>query len=329
MVRGIKKGAALAINQAAIVNEPATFEKMGQVGPKVCLTTANEPGFLGFHAFLQTGNHPLAGRFGAAQLVNADSLQAVMESPQNLKLNPLNLWQYTVWEDAEAHERMHYEQFNRIFELCAGCLDMVMDGPWEPVYRIAEEDMPRLVGMTDIPKVMGDAMAQQQPPPKVRLAMKRLVALGEHRVLEGREAAFLDGLVQTLQKLKESAPGMIGWMILEKQGESALSTFQLSPPAFWESLETLGANPPDSRRTNYGEFGKDYTLPPVSDCGPKEYLVHMEWESPETLLFGLSLTGVNPELRKLHDEGVMQHLARLPPYYRIFAPMMEDMIFFH
>ena len=232
MVRGIKKGAALAINQAAIINVPSSFEKMARVGPKVCLTTANEPGFLGFHAFLQTGVHPFGGRFGAAELVMADSMEAAMESPLNIKLNPLNLWQYTVWEDPESHERMHYEQFDRIFELCAGCLDMVVDGPWEPVYRIIEADMPPLVGMTDVPRVMGDAMAQQQRAPKVRLAMKRLIALGEHSVLDGKEDDFVDGTIRTLGMLKENAPGMIGWMILEKVGESALSTFQLSPPPF-------------------------------------------------------------------------------------------------
>ncbi len=329
MIQGIKKGAALAINKSAVVNDPSSFEKMSKIGPKVCLTTANEPGFLGFHAFLQTGTHPLAGRYGAAQVVTADSLEAVMESPTNLRLNPLNLWQYTVWDNAEAHERMHYEQFDRIFELCGGCLDMVVDGPSEPVYTIVEADMPRLVGLTDVPQLMGAAFAQQKPVPKVRLAMKRLVALGEHFVLEGKEEAFLEGTLRTLEKLKESAPGMIGWMILEKQGESALSTFQLSPPAFWESMQTLGANPPKSRQTNYGEFGKDYTGPPIPSSGPKEYLVHMEWESPDTLTFGLALTGVNPALRKIHDEGVLAHLARLPPYYRVFAPMMEDMVFFH
>jgi sulfur oxygenase/reductase len=329
MIQGIKKGAALAINKSAVVNDPSTFEKMSKIGPKVCLTTANEPGFLGFHAFLQTGTHPLGGRYGAAQVVTADSLEAVMESPTNLRLNPLNLWQYTVWEDAESHERMHYEQFDRIFELCGGCLDMVVDGPCEPVYSIVEADMPRLVGLTDVPQVMGAAFAQQKPVPKVRLAMKRLVALGEHYVLEGKEQDFLEGTIRTLEMLKESAPGMIGWMILEKQGEAALSTFQLAPPAFWESLQTLGANPPKSRQTNYGEFGKDYTEPPIPIGGPKEYLVHMEWESPDTLTFGLALTGVNPELRKVHDAGVLAHLARLPPYYRVFAPAMEDMVFFH
>ena len=329
MIQGIRKGAALAINKSAVINDPSSFEKMSKIGPKVCLTTASEPGFLGFHAFLQTGTHPLAGRYGAAQVVTADSLEAVMESPTNLRLNPLNLWQYTIWEDAEAHERMHYEQFDRIFELCGGCLDMVVDGPSEPVYTIVEADMPRLVGLTDVPQVMGAAFAQQKPVPKVRLAMKRLVALGEHFVLEGKEEAFLEGAIRTLEMLKESAPGMIGWMILEKQGESALSTFQLSPPAFWESMQTLGANPPKSRRTNYGEFGKDYTGPPIPSSGPKEYLVHMEWESPDALTFGLALTGVNPELRRIHDDGVLAHLARLPPYYRIFAPAMEDMVFFH
>jgi hypothetical protein len=71
------------------------------------------------------------------------------------------------------------------------------------------------------------------------------------------------------------------------------------------------------------------TEPPIPIGGPKEYLVHMEWESPDTLTFGLVLTGVNPELRKVHDAGVLAHLARLPPYYRVFAPAMEDMVFFH
>lgn len=329
MLQGTRKGAALAINKAAIVNHPSSFEKMNHIGPKVCLTTANEPGFLGFHAFIQTGTHPLGGRYGAAQVVTADSLEAVMESPNNLRLNPLNLWQYTIWEDAEAHERMHYEQYDRIFELCAGCLDMVVEGPSEPVYTIVEADMPPLVGMTDVPRVMGAAFAAKEPPPKVRLAMQRLVALGEHHVQEGKEQAFLEGAVKTLDMLKNNAPGMLGYMILEKQGEAALSTFQLEPPAFWESLQTLGANPPKSRRTNYGEFGKDYHGPPIPIGGPREYLIHTEWESPDTLTFGLALTGVNPEVRKVHDEGVLAHLARLPPYYRVFAPAMEDMIFFH
>jgi len=329
MLPGMKKGLTIAINQAAIRNHPDTFPKLFSIAPKVCITTANEPEFLGFHAFIQTGAHSMGGRFGAAQPICAESVEAIQQSPTNIQLNPLNLWQYTVWETPEAHERMDYENNDRIFEFCAGCLTEVVDGPWEPVYKVAEVDMPPLVGMSDVPAVMGQAMANQEPIPKVRLAFKRFTVLAEHRVREGHEEAFMEGLVETLNMMKASAPGMLGWMILEKIGESALSTLQLTPQYYWEAMETLGANPPSGRVTNYGEFGRDYTLPPIPTSGPREYIVHTEWESPETLQFGIALPAVNPKMRKVHDEGVMQHLAQVPPYYRVFAPVMEDMVFFH
>ncbi|HKJ89201.1 MAG TPA: sulfur oxygenase reductase family protein [Gammaproteobacteria bacterium] len=329
-MQGMEKGLTLAINESAIVNQPSTFQTMEKVAPKVCTITANDPEFVGFHALIQVGAHPVGGRFGGAQVVTADSLEAVMESPTNIQLNPLNLWQYTLWEKPESHERMHEENFDLIFEHCHECLDMVMDGPWEPVYEIAEVDMPELVGMTGVPQSMGNAFANQEQVPKARLPMKRLIAVGEHYVMPGREEAFLEGLVKTLETMKEQAAGLIGWMILRKTGETAISTLQLAPGEFWQAVETSGANPPASHATNYGVPGKDFQGPALpSGDTPSEYLVHMEWESPESLNFGLAATAVNPKLRKIHDEGVMRHLWRVPPYYRVFAPMMEDMVFFH
>lgn len=50
---------------------------------------------------------------------------------------------------------------------------------------------------------------------------------------------------------------------------------RLAPPAFWESLQTLGANPPKARRSKYGEFGKGYTEPPIPIGGQKEYQLHV------------------------------------------------------
>ena len=44
-LEGIRKGNYIAINQAAIRNSEETFQKLFQVGPKVCITTANHPGF--------------------------------------------------------------------------------------------------------------------------------------------------------------------------------------------------------------------------------------------------------------------------------------------
>lgn len=329
MRNGIENGVAIAINQSSIVNEPQSFQNMQKVGPKVCLTTANSEGFIGFHAFVQVGTHPLGGRFGGARLIAADSLQAIMDDPSNIQLNPLNLWQYTVWDSPNAHEKMHYDNFERIFELCSHCLDMVVEGPDEPVFTVVESDMPRLMGMTDIPALLGEAFANQQPVPKVRLNGRRLVTVGEHTVISEREDEFLAGAVETLQMLKQEAPGMIGWMILKKEGDAGIGPFQFAPKEFWQSVETLGANPPDTPRNNFGLYGKDYDGVAIPHKGYPKYYVHMEWEDADSLMFGLSLTGVNPKIRKIHDEGVMQHLAHVPPYYRIFAPMMEDMVFFH
>ncbi len=328
-LEGIRKGNYIAINQAAIRNSEETFQKLFQVGPKVCITTANHPGFLGFHALLQVGAHSLAGRFGGARMLAAPSLEAIQESITNLELNPLHLWQYTVWETAEAHEEMHYQNFDRIFELCVACLSEIVEGPYEPVYLVKEADMPKLTDFTDVPRDMMISAAKQEPPPKVRLFNKRIIVVGIHKVKEGHEEEFVKGAVEVLQHLKERAPGMIGWMILEKVGESAYGPLQFAPKQFWEALGSLGANPPKERVTIYGEYGKDFTGPPGPVGTPREYLVHMEWSSIEAAQFGIALAGVNPFLRKLHDEKVMVHLSYIPPYYKVFIPLMEDMVFFH
>jgi sulfur oxygenase/reductase len=323
------KGVAIAVNQAKVINEAETFEKMSVIGPKVCMTTANHPGFLGFHALLQVGAHPLGGRYGGARIVNAESLEKVMESPTNINLNPLNLWQYTMWNDMDDHEQMHHENFSRIFELCGSCLSFVLEGPDEPMFTVVDADMPPLIGMTDVPNVLGAAFAAQQEVPKVRLDHRRVVAIGEHKVRADREEQFLEGALATLKLLKDNAPGMIGWMVMKKHGESGIGPMQFTPPYLWEGIQTLGANPPSKPITNYGEWGKDYRSFATPHTGDPEYFVHMEWETPTALSFGLALTAVNPKVRKIHDEGVLTTLAKLPPYYRVMLPLMEDMVFFH
>jgi len=156
-----------------------------------------------------------------------------------------------------------------------------------------------------------------------------MVVIGEHKVIEKQEKHFLEGAIETLKVLKEHAPGMIGWMIMKRQGESGIGPMQFSPPHFWEAIETLGANPPSKALTNYGVWGKDYHDVATPHTGDPEYFVHMEWESPTALTFGLALTAVNPKIRKIHDEGVLVTLAKMPPHYRVFVPFMEDMVFFH
>jgi len=52
----------IAINISKVANRPESFATMHQVGPKVCITTATHPGFLGFEHLIQIGILPLAGR---------------------------------------------------------------------------------------------------------------------------------------------------------------------------------------------------------------------------------------------------------------------------
>ena len=54
----------IAINQAKIANRPESYATMMKVGPKVCITTASHPGFLGFEQLIQRGQ-----QLGASGLI--------------------------------------------------------------------------------------------------------------------------------------------------------------------------------------------------------------------------------------------------------------------
>lgn len=295
----------IAINMARISNRPENHEMMHKVGPKVCITTATHPGFLGFDQLLQVGIHPMAGRYGGGALDMRETL------------NPISMFQYTVWRDAKSHEEMHYLQFDTIYELCSHCLAMVVEGPWEPVYEIVASDLPPSIGLSDVPALMMARAAAQQPVPKVALAM-RTIAVGDHGVMHGHEADFEQGVRDTMAWLMDHAPGMLGWMLLKQTGVSAIGSFQLDPEGMTKA--TLGANPP-RYATNYGDKPLDY--PPIPAATPAQYFVHMEWEAPGLAHEGLGKVLVNVEARHIHDHGVLAHINR-GPYYMLFASMMEE-----
>ncbi len=295
----------IAINMARISNRPENHEMMRKVGPKVCITTATHPGFLGFDQLLQVGIHPMAGRYGGGALDMRETL------------NPISMFQYTVWRDAKSHEEMHYLQFDTIYELCSHCLAMVVEGPWEPVYEIVASDLPPSIGLSDVPALMMARAAAQQPVPKVALPM-RTIAVGDHGVMHGHEADFEQGVRDTMAWLMDHAPGMLGWMLLKQTGVSAIGSFQLDPEGMTKA--TLGANPP-RYATNYGDKPLDY--PPIPAATPAQYFVHMEWEAPGLAHEGLGKVLVNVEARHIHDHGVLAHINR-GPYYMLFASMMEE-----
>lgn len=290
----------IAINMSKVVNNERSFQLMREVGPRICITTANEPGFAGFQANYQTGVMPMAGRYGGADL------------HMERDLNPIRNYQYTVWKGLESHSRFHREKFARVFELCAHCLSMVVEGPWEPIFSIVAARMPEIRGMGQMASLARDLRQGEEP--GLFATPQRSIALAEHTVKSGREDAFEQGAVATLEAISRS-PGFLGYMVLKQIGVNALGSFMLDPESMIQMLETLGANPPSDPK----ELFQVHEAMP----SPPKYLIHSEWESPEMAQLGLAKVLVNHTIRKLHNESVMAHLIR-GPYVMIFKPMMED-----
>ncbi|MBW2561486.1 MAG: sulfur oxygenase reductase family protein, partial [Deltaproteobacteria bacterium] len=290
----------VALNMSKVSNNEDSFELMHKVGPKVCITTATHPGFFGFMANIQTGILPLAGRYGGG-------------SPHMEKeLNPIRNYQYTMWNTLEDHDEFHAQQFDRIFELCGHCLGMVIEGPWEPVYRVVKARMSPVRSMGQITDLGGDMLQKKE---FIRFATpQRSVAIAEHTVAPGREKKFEKGAIETMEALSAST-GFLGYMILKQVGVCALGSFMLDPVSMGESLQTLGANPPGNPKPL---FKTRDAMP-----SPPEYIIHSEWDAVEMAQLGFAKVLVNHRIRKIHNDGVMAHLIR-GPYIMFFQPMMEE-----
>ena len=227
-------------------------------------------------------------------------------------LNPVRNYQYTMWKRWQDHDEFHEQEFSRIFELCTSCLGMVVEGPWEPVYAIVKAKMPPVRSMGQIAELGKDFIQQKD---YIRFATpQRCIAIGEHTVFPGREKAFEEGAIETMEALSDST-GFLGYMILKQIGVCALGSFMLDPVSMGETLETLGANPPRNPKPLFK------TLDAMPN--PPEYLIHSEWDATEMAQLGFAKVLVNHNIRKIHDDGVMAHLIR-GPYVMFFQPMMEE-----
>jgi sulfur oxygenase/reductase len=247
---------------------------------------------LGYQANIQTGIFPMAGRFGGASIH--------METT----LNPLRLYQYTIWQSQDDHLDFHATQFARVFELCVHCLSMVVQGPWEPTYTIAGADMP----LIRTAFTRGASTEKRIAPPQ------RTVAITEHVVKLGEEAEFEDGLIEVATALADSA-GCLGYMLLRPHGVNPLGSFAFDPASAYEMLMTLGANPPANPVPRF--------KPAEALSRPLEYLLHSEWESPELAEAGLGKALVNREIRTLYGKRVLPHTIRAG-YTTLFNTMMEE-----
>lgn len=266
----------IAINQAKVVNSERSMALMQETGPKMCSLTASQPGFLGYQAQYQIGVLPMAGRFGGGAL--------------RMYLDPVPVYQYTIWDREEAHIEFHRANFARVFELCAHCLPVVVEGPWEPVYRV---------------------VAGHMPAPR---SLQRVVALNEHLVKPGQEKAFEQGM-RALMEALAGAPGILGYMILAETGVNPWGSLMLDPASMMQMVETFGANPPDLPQPLFE--------PAQAAPTPPRYLIHTEWESPEHAQLGMGKLATNREVRAIHVERVLPHVVR-GPHVRLFQPMLEE-----
>ena len=261
-------GVYIAINMSKIANDEKSLQLARSVGPRVCITTASHPGFAGFQVNFQTGILPLAGRYGGGSLH--------MEK----ELNPIRMYQYTMWKSWADHDEFHQQYFKNVFELCGGCMSMVVEGPWEPVYSVVKSKMPPIRSMGQISELGVD---MQQGKEFIRFATpKRCVAIAEHVVKN--EADFEKGASETMELLAGST-GFLGYMILKQIGVCAWGSFMLDSDSMTESLMTLGANPPKNPKPLFAT--------PDAKPHPAEYLIHSEWESAELAQLGLAKVLVN------------------------------------
>jgi sulfur oxygenase/reductase len=292
----------VAINEAKVLNAPSSFEMFQAVGPKVCMVTANHPGFVGFQNHVQIGVFPMGGRYGAASM------------DMHEELNPIGLRQYTMWKTWQDHEEMHYEQFDSIFRLCSACLGMVIEGPWENLYEIVSHDLPENMTMTDVPSKLGAAFMAGERPAAVSLPYgQRVIAAADHSIIPGREAEF-EAAATELMDMFGSVPGFVGYMILKQIGASAIGSFQLNPEGLHQALQTRGDYPPRNKDGNFELID--------AKTSPGEYTVHMEWQDPNAAMMGISRVVVNHRFRSQHDK-VLASLVR-GPYITMWNPMMED-----
>ena len=291
----------VAINFAEMLNNEDTQKIFAQVGPKVCQVTARSPGFVGFQNHFQTGIIPLGTRFGGGSM-------------DMTKMNTVNVYQYTFWKKIEDHEEMHRENFTSIFRLCGACLSQVVYGPWEPVYEILDADIPLNTELTDFTVMFGKKFAAGDPsgvPPISMPYGKRTIAMSEHTVKAGMEKEFESNIGEVMKDFSH-APGYLGYMILKQKGVSSLGSFQLKAKGTHEALESNGEVP------THQEGAFKY---PEAKPTPPEYVVHMEWASPQDAMFGIGRVLFSHPAREMHDK-VLDTLIR-GPYIRLLNPMME------
>ena len=180
----------VAINRVLVDNDPNLMSMMKQASSKMCLTTALTPGFRGFDLMRQSGSCPMGMRWGASTNMG-DQLS--------------HIWidQFTYWDSVEAHEDFHETFEDVVVDSCAKCGEVLLEGPEEPIYRIVESNLPKLISNNQWLKknAVGEDMGYAID------SGKSVTVMATHRIKPGKEAEFEEGEIATMKGLMES-PGM-------------------------------------------------------------------------------------------------------------------------
>lgn len=286
----------VAINRVLIKNDPNLMRMMKEASSKMCLATALTPGFRGFDLMRQRGTCPMGMRWAAS-------------SDMGSELSHIWIDQFTYWDSWEAHEDFHETFEDVVVEACGKCGGMLLDGPEEPVFRIVQSTLPKLISSNQLMKKgfeQGDGLKGY-----ALNTGESVMVLAEHQVRPGKESEFEEGEVQTMQMLSET-PGVLGWQIIKRIGLSTLGSGQATSKSMLGQLR----GEPGAKLERSAEVWEGYTV-------PAQYLTMVEFENIEFAQTGMPHVNVKPEILMVHASKVLDNCITKPTV-RISESMFSE-----
>ncbi len=286
----------VAINRVLVRNDPDLMRIMKEASSKMCLATALTPGFRGFDLMRQRGTCPMGMRWAASSDMSAE-------------LSHIWIDQFTYWESWEAHEDFHETFEDVVVEACAKCGSMLLDGPEEPVYRIVESDLPKLISQNQMLKLgfenSGDTRGYAMD------SGETVTVLAAHCVRPGKETEFEEGEIQTMEMLEETA-GVIGYQILKRIGLSTLGSGHATVESLMEDMKDSSG----TKLKRAAEVWEGYMI-------PAEYLTMVEFENLHSAQGGMPHVNVKPEILFVHGPKVLNNCLTMPTV-RISESMFRE-----
>ena len=230
-------------------------------------------------------------------------------SDMGAELSHIWIDQFTYWDSWQAHEDFHETFEDVVVQACGNCGGMLLDGPEEPVYRIVESTLPKLISTN---QMMKKGFEQQGDLKGYALNTEGTVmVLASHQVRAGKESEFEEGEIQTMQMLSET-PGVLGWQILKRIGLSTLG----SGHATSESMLGHLKGEPGAKLQRSAEVWEGFTV-------PSEYLTMVEFESMAFAQSGMPHVNVKPEILMVHATKVLDDCLTKPTV-RISESMFSE-----